>query len=176
MSYMDAHASDARDLAELGFLERALVEAGLPCRLIEPTEGVPIPALLAAIEAGEDGRERYLTFTFVPLADEDIGDIRLLQLYTVVSPVVQADRRAELAELLMTVNGRIPLGHFSLNEAGELYYRYVWAVSDKHRLPDPEALHVADLFLMTLGMFGQAVGDVAEGRLSAADALAGLDA
>ncbi|MEK0313974.1 YbjN domain-containing protein [Cohnella sp. 56] len=173
---MDANAIYARDLAELGFLERSLTEAGLPCRLIEPTEGVPIPALLAATEAGEDGRERYLTFTFVPLADEDIGDIRLLQLYTVVSPAVQADRRAELAELLMTVNGRMPLGHFGLNEASELYYRYVWAVSDKHRLPDPETLHVTDLFLMTLGMFGQMAGNVADGRLTAAEALADLDA
>ncbi|CAI6081359.1 YbjN domain-containing protein [Cohnella sp. JJ-181] len=173
---MDASANHARDLAELGFLEHSLKEAGLPCRLIEPTEGVPIPALLAATDAGDDGRERYLTFTFVPLADEDIGDIRLLQLYTVVSPSVPAVHRAELAELLTAVNSRIPLGHFSLNEAGELYFRYVWAVSAKHRLPDPETLHVADLFLMTLGMFGPKVSDVADGRIGAAGALADLDA
>ncbi|WP_217594364.1 YbjN domain-containing protein [Cohnella sp. GbtcB17] len=166
--------TNARDLAELGFLQQALEEAGLPCRLLEPTEDIPIPALLAAPDADEDNGERYLTFTFVPLDDEDIGDIRLLQIYTVVAPAVASDARAGLAELLMTVNSRLPLGHFGLNDAGELYYRYVWAVGAAHKLPQPDALHVIDLFLMTLGMFGRTVGDVASGNRSAAEAIAAL--
>lgn len=166
--------TNARDLAELGFLQQALEEAGLPCRLLEPTEDIPIPALLAAPDADEEDGERYLTFTFVPLDDEDIGDIRLLQIYTVVAPAVASDVRAGLAELLMTVNSRLPLGHFSLNDAGELYYRYVWAVGAAHKLPQPDALHVIDLFLLTLGMFGRTVGDVASGSRSAAEAIAAL--
>lgn len=168
--------TNARDLAELGFLQQALEEAGLPSRLLEPTKDIPIPALLAAPDADEDNGERYLTFTFVPLDDEDIGDIRLLQIYTVVAPAVASDAQSGLAELLMTVNSRLPLGHFSLNDAGELYYRYVWAVGAAHKLPQPDALHVIDLFLMTLGMFGRTVGDVASGSRSAAEAIAALNA
>lgn len=167
--------SNARDLAELGFLQQALEEAGLPCRLLEPTGDVPIPALLAAPDADDESGERYLTFTFVPLDDEDIGDIRLLQIYTVVAPVVASQARAGLAELLMAVNSRLPLGHFSLNDAGELYYRYVWAVGAGNKLPELDALHVIDLFLMTLGMFGQTAGEVASGSRPAAEAIAALD-
>ncbi|MDG0812964.1 type III secretion system chaperone family protein [Cohnella rhizosphaerae] len=166
--------TNARDLAELGFLQQALEEAGLPCQLLEPSPDVPIPALLASPDADEDDGERFLTFTFVPLGDEDIGDIRLLQIYTVVAPAVASAARAGLTELLMAVNSRLPLGHFSLNDAGELYYRYVWAVGAAQKLPQPDALHVIDLFMMTLGMFGQAVGEVAAGRRPAAQAISGL--
>ncbi|MFD2331970.1 YbjN domain-containing protein [Cohnella sp. GCM10020058] len=166
--------TNARDLAELGFLQQALEEAGLPSRLIEPNAEVPIPALLATPDTDDDSEERYLTFTFVPLDDEDIGDLRLLQIYTVVAPSVASEARAGAAELLMAVNSRLPLGHFSLNDAGELYYRYVWAVASAHKLPQPEALHVIDLFLMTLGMFASTIGEVASGSRPAAEAIAGL--
>ncbi|MDI4645656.1 YbjN domain-containing protein [Cohnella hashimotonis] len=167
--------TNARDLAELGFLQQALEEAGMPARLIEPNEEVPIPALLATPDTDDESGERYLTFNFVPLDDEDIGDIRLLQLYTIVAPVVVSTARTGLAELLMAVNSRLPLGHFSLNEAGELYYRYVWAVGSAHKLPQPEALHVIDLFLMTLGMFASTIGEVASGSRAANEAIAALN-
>lgn len=166
----------ARDLAELGFLKQYLSKAGLESELLEPSSDIPIGALLAPLPQDERGRDRYLTFSFVPLSEEELEHVRLLQLYSVVPVRWKEAARANVEKLVLAVNNHLAIGHFSLKEDNELVYRYVWTVPSARMLPEEETLATIDLFVMMLEMFAGELDRVAAGETDVKTALAALSA
>jgi hypothetical protein len=172
---MNEH-TQARDLAELGFLQQYFKEAGLASDVIEPSEEVSIGTLLVPLTKDSQQRDRYITFNFVPsLVHEGIEHIRLLQMYTQI-PVSWEDRSLEkLEKLLLAINCHVAIGHYSIRENHELHYRYVWCTSTSHLVPKEQILEITDLFILMLDTFGGMIDSVASGQTELSAVLSFLE-
>ncbi|MEK3722688.1 hypothetical protein [Paenibacillus sp. FSL H8-0034] len=166
----------ARDLAELGFLQQYFKEAGLGSDIIEPSETISIGTLLVPLTKDSQQRDRYLIFNFVPsLAHEGIEHIRLLQMYTQI-PVSWENKSLEkLEKLLLAINSHLAIGHYSIRGNQELYYRYVWCTPSSHLVPKEQILEITDLFIMMLDTFGGMIDSVISGQAELSAVLAFLE-
>lgn len=160
----------ARQDAELGFLQQSLSESDVQSHIIERSDAIPITVLLVPLMKDHRQRDRYLNISYVPLDDEDLDEIDLLQLYVTV-PVEWSDGTNEHVEkLLNAVNGKLAIGHFQLTGA-EVSYRYVHCTSSSERLPLSEAVAIIRLFELMLNLFSSKIDDVASGKASLSDSL-----
>lgn len=164
----------ARHLAQLGFLKDILEEAGLPANLLEKSEAIPIHVLMAGFQQDMKGRDRFLHFSFLPLNEEDIQAIQLLQIYSTLPFRLKEGRRDAVAALLLEVNTRLPIGHFGINEQDELHYRYVYNLSASKTFETDEILEIVSLFIYMCDMFADSIEQVASGEADAEQAAQAL--
>lgn len=170
-----SNVSGKRQAAELGFIKQYMEEAGLPSQFINVSDQVPIPVVLTGLPKDRDNRERYLHFSFIPLSDDELNEISLLQIYTTVPVNVLQDAREDTGKLMLAINTQLAVGHFSMKEDGEVYYRYVHALRADEMMPKEAFLELVDLFLIMLNMFTELIQDVASGKLPLDDALDALN-
>lgn len=163
--------SQARHDAQLGFLQQYLTESGLQSHIVDRSEEIPITVLLLPLMKDRRQRDRFLHFSFVPLDEDDLENIDLLQIYTTVPVEWKGDTKAQVEKLLLAINGRLAIGHFNLN-GDEVNYRYVHCVPAAQRLQADELLSVIRLFELMLNVFASVVDDAASGRTSLQQALA----
>jgi hypothetical protein len=129
---------------------------------------------MAGISLDEQGRDRFVHFSFLPLDDEaDIQTVELLQIYHTFPFKLADGRRAAIAELLLEANTRLPIGHFGLNENEELHYRYVYALSGARTFDADEVLAIVGLFISMCELFAESLEAVASGAKEPAAAVAG---
>jgi len=164
----------ARHLAQLGYLQEILDESGLATNLLEKSEAIPLHVLIAGFQADKKGRDRFLHFSFLPLNDEEVEAIQLLQMYSTFPFQLQAGRRQELAALFLEVNTRLPIGHFGINDQDELHYRYVYSISAAKSFERDEVLETLSFFIYMCDMFADAVEAVAGGEASAEQVIQSL--
>lgn len=169
-----ADVNHARDEAELGFLMQYLREAELPSQLLKPSNEVPLATLLVPLFQDYKNRDRFMTFTFVPLPEDEIEYVRLLQIFSVVPVDWKEGTRGDVEKLLLAINARTAIGHFNVNEEGEVSFRYVHAASNSTILPKNEILETIDLFNLMLDMFAETIDKVASGAMPLSEALASV--
>ncbi|UKS25230.1 YbjN domain-containing protein [Paenibacillus sp. HWE-109] len=157
----------ARHLAQLGLLKDILDETGLATNLLEKSEAIPLHVLMAGFQEDKKGRERFLHFSFLPLNDEEIGAIQLLQIYSTLPFHLQEGKRGEVASVLLEINTRLPIGHFGINEQNELHYRYVYSIPATSTFESEEVLEILSLFVYMCDMFAEHVELVASGEADA---------
>lgn len=157
----------ARHLAQLGLLKQILDEADLATNLLEKSEAIPLHVLMAGFQEDKKGRERFLHFSFLPLNDDDIVAIQLLQIYSTLPFHLQEGTRDGVAAVLLEINTRLPIGHFGINEQDELHYRYVYSISAASTFESDEVLEILSLFVYMCDMFAEHVELVASGEASA---------
>lgn len=157
----------ARHLAQLGLLKQILDEADLATNLLEKSEAIPLHVLMAGFQEDKKGRERFLHFSFLPLNDDDIVAIQLLQIYSTLPFHLQEGTRDGVAAVLLEINTRLPIGHFGINEQDELHYRYVYSISAASTFESEEVLEILSLFVYMCDMFAEHVELVASGEASA---------
>lgn len=161
----------ARHLAQLGFLQTIVEEAGLPATMLEKSEMLPIHILMAGFSQDGKGRDRFLHFSFLPLDDDELAAVQLLQLYVTFPFELPQERRADMAQLLLDFNTRLPLGHFGVNEQNEIHYRYIYSLPASATFDKDETLSVIELFVQMCDLFGDAIEAVADGSLSWSEAI-----
>lgn len=166
----------ARHLAQLGQLKEILDEAELATNLLEKSEAIPLHVLMAGFQEDSQGRDRFLHFSFLPLNDEDIVAIQLLQIYSTLPLHLQADAREGVAALLLEINTRLPIGHFGVNEEGEIHYRYVYSLSASRTFESDEVLEILTLFVYMCDMFANHIEQVASGEAKAEQVIQALRA
>ncbi|WNR44017.1 YbjN domain-containing protein [Paenibacillus roseipurpureus] len=163
-----------RHLAQLGQLKEILDEAELATNLLEKSEAIPLHVLMAAFQEDQKGRDRFLHFSFLPLNDEDITAIQLLQIYSTLPFHLGTGARAEVSSLLLEINTRLPIGHFGINEDGEIHYRYVYTLSASRSFESDETLEIITLFVYMCDMFAPYIEQVAAGELQAEQVIQAL--
>jgi hypothetical protein len=156
-----------RHLAQLGFLKDILDETGLATNLLEKSEAIPLHVLMTGFQEDKKGRERFLHFSFLPLNDDEIGAIQLLQIYSTLPFHLQEGSRDAVASVLLEINTRLPIGHFGINEQNELHYRYVYSISASSTFESEEVLEILSLFVYMCDMFAEHVELVSSGEASA---------
>ncbi|TXK75902.1 YbjN domain-containing protein [Paenibacillus sp. N3.4] len=164
----------ARHLAQLGLLKEILDETGLATNLLEKSDAIPLHVLIAGFQEDKKGRERFLHFSFLPLNDDEIGAIQLLQIYSTLPFHLQEGSRDATAAVLLAVNTRLPIGHFGINEQNELHYRYVYSISAARSFESEEVLETLSLFVYMCDMFAEHVELVASGEAGAEQVIQAL--
>jgi hypothetical protein len=114
----------ARHEAELDLVAGALAER-YETRLVEAGGELPVPTLLVALGADEEGRDRTMGVSFMPF-DDEFAATEFLQFYVHVPIEVPADKLDEVRCAATIVNAHLAVGHFALRD-GQVYYRYVLA-------------------------------------------------
>ena len=166
--------ANARDEAELGFLMQYLKEADQPAQLLKPSEELPLPTLLVPLFKDYKNRDRFLTFNFIPLPEDEVEHVRLLQIYSVIPVDWKDGTRPDVEKLLFVLNGHTAIGHFNIKDDGEVSLRYVFAASSATILPKNEVIEIIDLFNMMLDLFSATIDKVASGEMTLQEALAAM--
>lgn len=156
-----------RHFTQLELLKEILDETGLATNLLEKSEAIPLHVLMAGFQEDKKERERFLHFSFLPLNDEEIAAIQLLQIYSTLPFHLEESKRDEVAALLLEINTRLPIGHFGINEHNELHYRYVYSISAARSFDSEEVLEILSLFVYMCDMFADHVELVASGEANA---------
>jgi hypothetical protein len=171
---MATDAIHARHLAQLSLLKNILDEADLLTTMLEKSEAIPIHVLMVGIQQDEEDRDRYLHFSFLPLNEEEIQAVQLLQIYCTLPIELEADKKDALASLMLEINTRLPIGHFGINEQNEIHYRYVYSLSGSKTFEADEILEIVSLFIYMIDMFSGPVEGLANGSVDLATSLAEL--
>ncbi len=164
----------ARHLAELGLLQGYLDNAGVQTNMIEKSDIMPLHVLVAALKKDHKGRDRYVNFSFVPISEDELEHIRLLQLYTTIPCDLKPKRKEQVAKLLLAVNSRAVIGHFSIKEDDEIYFRYVHCIPNGKVADEEPFIETVSMFNYMIDLFSERINDVADGK-ELAEALADLD-
>lgn len=152
-----------RDQVELGFIKQFLQEIGLTAELHEPSPQLPLSALVVPLAKDDQGRDRYISFSYVPFAENEVQHVRLLQMYTIIPVTWNEGTKEQLLQLFPLINGSLAIGHFGLNGEQEVYYRYVYTAPGGGVLSKEEILGVIDLFVMGLDAFSPMLEGIASG-------------
>lgn len=167
--------SDSAPADLLRQIEAAVTgELDLQCRMLDAGAGVPIDSLAVMLEADRRGQPRVANLMFLPVGDDEVQEVRLLQLHLVLPVAVASERRADLEHFLTRTNSIVPIGAFSITADDELIFKYVHAVGRARSLEAREFLELFLLWMFTLDSLSGVVEDVASGDRSADDALAEL--
>ena len=116
---------EARYSAELELLAAA-VRGDYPARVVEAGGELPLPTLLVSFGQDEEGRDRTLAVSFMPLPEDDLPSTQLLQFYVRLPFAVPDGQRADVLQAATLLNAALVLGHFAVR-GQEAYYRYVMA-------------------------------------------------
>jgi hypothetical protein len=160
---MLSEAAGARHLERLGKLQSLLGETGLATRLLEQSIEIPFHLLIAGFHQDHKGRDRFLHFSFLPMAEQDIQAVELLQMYCTLPFRLTAGLREQAALLLLEVNSRLPLGHFGINEEDEIHYRYVYGLPAAKPFDDDEILDIISMSMYMCDLFAEEIEDLTSG-------------
>lgn len=168
---MTAEELHARHLAELGFLQDALGEAGLSSRIFQRSADVPYHTLLADLEADGKNRARQLALNFYPLEDEEFADTLFLQYFIGLPFALPKANLAAVSQLLPAINNKVVLGHFGVTDGDrQLHFRYVQALPSDEIISAEKVADVVTLVTYTPVLFQDVLEAAATGELSLAEA------
>jgi len=163
--------TDARYLAELGFLEEIFHELGYPTNLIEKSKQVPYHTLVVKIEPDAKGRPMEMALTFYPVDEEDVPNSLLLQYYIQLPFNVDPQKMVETSVLLSLVNNKLVLGHFSLaDNENKLQFRYVQALPNDTDITTKMISDVVVLVSFSPVLFSDVLENLANGQISLVEA------
>ena len=167
--------SDSATTDLLTEIEAAITaELDLQCQLLDVRSGVPIDSLAVVLEADRKGRPRVANLMFLPVGDDEVQKVRLLQLHCLLPVPVSAESRADLEHFLTRTNSIVPIGALSITVDDELIFKYVHAIGRARPLEANEFLELFLLWMFTLDSLSGVVEDVATGIRAADAALAEL--
>jgi hypothetical protein len=153
----------AKTYMDLANLEEHLNDMGLKTQLIERSEKYALNVLLALIEPDSKNRERVINFTFVPVGDDQLDYISLLQFYTNYSFDLNTNYRDDLVKALAVINTKLPFGCISVNENNQVFFRYVH-VRQKFEVMDRDAIQeLVALYQFAIDIFAPLIEDIATG-------------
>jgi hypothetical protein len=167
---MLSELTNAKYTAELSFLEGYLAQLGFESDLLERSETVPMPILITSIGGDEAGRPRLLHFLFVPIEEEHLQTVQLLQIHTLFPYEIQPDTLPETEKLLGYINQKLGMGSVGVDEQNSIYYKYIFAKARYQPLDEPLIVETVQLFIFLMERFSGVIEDVVTGQrdLSAA--------
>ena len=155
------HLSALRDLGD------ALAGLGLEIELLEPGDGLPVPALV--VSRGDP--PQHLSVSYVPIDEDALFGVELVQLFGPLGVAATSDTRQEVAVLLARLNATLPAGAFAISDEGQIVLRHLHPVRADEPLEHATIGAVVGLLLDAADSERHTVAAVALGELSAEEAM-----
>jgi hypothetical protein len=163
---------DNSDLQQLTIAKRTIEEVfQLETQLMEPSDFINISTLICILPKGPVMLERNMNLTFLPFAENDTEEIKLLQFFSILPGTTMDVVDEKLKDALLHINHRTALGNFSINNGSEIAIRYVYPISKNNGISPSQFAEVLSLFLITLDLFSVKLRDFANGSMSLDDIL-----
>jgi hypothetical protein len=159
--------------AQLALIQQFLNAMNWTTELIQ--QGLAVPVLIVTIPRDQQGRERAITLTYIPLDEDMLEQTSLLMLYTSLPYAYTAAYRAQLDLLVQAINALVPIGAFGFKEDGEIFMRYSMALPRYDTVPQQLLVETALLFVALLDALSPVLEAVVSGVKQAAQAVAELN-
>jgi hypothetical protein len=168
---MTSELAFAKYEAELGYIERYLSEADYACTLLERSDDIPMPVLIAALPKDEAGRDRFFNFVFVPVEQEELTTLEFLQIYCQIPFKISPAYRAATEKFLFYANDTIVIGHAGLDADGTPNLRYILSKEQFRMIDQALIAELTQVMHFILDKVSPLVEQVGTGRLSPEKAL-----
>lgn len=144
----------------LDILKKYWTNCGYTTLLVERTPDICIDTLV--VNFGTNSNPLNLTFTFIPIPDENIGiDTVFLQIYTILSSKPQVTTMSELEKTLNFLNNKLPIGSFGISNSNKIILKSVQGISTVNKGVDVNLLNkIVELFEMIVSIFTTHISDI----------------
>lgn len=159
-------------LEELNQIRMYIDRLELETRIIKKSDIMPIHVLLAGLTVDYKERDRYVNFSFVPLSEDDLQFINLLQFYTTLPVEVKEQYIDDIHTLLHVINTHMAIGHFGIQEDGEVYIRYIYTTHRIHGVNEQQFLETLMLYTSMIDIHEEIIEKVGIGEMKLSDAIA----
>lgn len=141
-------------------------------RIIKKSEMIPIHVLLAAVTVDYRDRDRFINFSFVPLSKNDLLHIDLLQFYTTMPFIVKKHYADNVKKLLHVINSHMAVGHFGIQDDGEIFIRYILPTHRVHGVSEEQFLETLFLYVSMMDIHEEIIEKVGTGEMTLPEAFA----
>jgi len=160
----------AQHAAQLSFLQGYLDQRGWATEFLERGGDLPLNLLSVAAPRDPNGRERKITFAYVPLDDEDLDHIALLQFFSPLPIKLNLEYTRELDALLNVVNPGLAIGNFG-HKDNEIFMRHIYTTPQTEMIDEEMFIESVLLFFSLQSATSPAIEAVATGKQTVVQAL-----
>ena len=113
--------------AKLALISVALQQADYTATMLDATDDRPYPTLVVSLEPDEKQRPRELNLNLMPLGPGEADATDFLQFFMEFPFEVSEERLPDVQQAATIVNNHLAVGHFGVNAASDVFFRYVLA-------------------------------------------------
>lgn len=166
---MNDNFINLKDQLALAQVKGYLKNLPLSAEVLEASDLMPYNIMLIT-----DPLKGSSNLMYVPLPEDHFQEIRLMQLYSLIIPAINPERKTDLFYLINEINALLPIGSISVNKMAELGFKYIFPVS-RFNLPEEETfIEIFNLFQDSLVNFRDLLSRLNEGSIGLADAMSTL--
>lgn len=154
----------AKHILDLSNLEEILKGENIQCSLLKSGKNLPLSMLVIPMEPDDKNRPRAYSCSFIPMDDDDLENISLLQIYSQLPIKTEMSKIAELQAFLLACNILQPIGNFGIKDGADVYLRYVLVVKKYDTLDPEEILETFMMFEYGINMYQDIIEGLVEGR------------
>ena len=152
--------------AALTQMQAVLQESGRTTRMFEPTPDVPTATLAVTLSSDEKERARELNVNIMPLGPDDAQGTAFVQFYLQLPFLAPEERLFDVRAAATILNNRLGIGHFGVNQQGEIFLRYVLATPVGRPLDEAMLEEIVDFLDYTQEHFSDYLEGVCEEEIS----------
>lgn len=165
----------ARHLLHLSNIDKILKEKNIQCQIIEASQNIPMNMLLVAFNKDAKNRDQYLTCSFIPMAEDDLKNSALLQIYSEFPFEIDSRKIPELLSYLNEINLIQMLGHFGLKDKTTVYFKYIYAFAQYEEIPEDQIIEVIYLIEYAFLVYKRTIEDILSGTQDLNEAISALN-
>ena len=168
MITQDVHA---KSLVNLDLIKGYMEELNFATHLIEKGEKAPLSMLLVNVGRTYDNKDRVLNFNYIPLPNDMVNTIELLQITSVLPAQYEKEYKGVVEKFLLSANTKLAVGNFIFGDNETIMFRYIYMAPKLELIRKEELKETAMLCVYMLEIFTEIIEKVARGDMSLAQAL-----
>ena len=168
---MISNEEHARNLVNLDLIKRHMEELNFATHLVEKSNETPLNMLLVNVGKTYNEQDRILNFNYIPLPDDMVNTVDLLQITSVVPEMYKKENKSVLEKLLLEINTKLAVGNFILGDNETIMFRYIYITPKLELIRKEELKETTMLCVYMLEIFTETIEKVARGELTLANAL-----
>ena len=133
-----------------------------------------MPILVSSIGGDSAGRPRLLNFLFVPIDEEHLDVLQLLQIHVTFPFDPQPETLPQTEKFLGFINQKLGMGSVGIDERNNIYYKYLFAKARYQPLDEALIVETVQLFIFLLERFSNLIEMVVTGEIDLATAVTRL--
>jgi hypothetical protein len=150
---------------QLGALGDDLRSLGLDTQLIEPNDDLSVTTLMVALDADDQGRDRTLAVSIMPLGADALESMQLVQFFVQIPFEIADDTVATIERATSMVNIAVAVGHFGM-QGSHLFFRHVHAMPRSGSFDTDMTVELIGLLAFNQEHFGDYFEALVDGELT----------
>ena len=162
---------NARNLVNLDLIKRYMEELNFATHIIEKSEDTPLSMLLVNVGKTYNDQDRVLNFNYIPLPNEMVNAVELLQITSVIPSSYKKEYKNVLEKFLLSANTKLAVGNFILGDNETVMFRYIYMAPKLDLIRKEELKETVMLCIYMLEIFTEIIEKVSQGEMSLSQAL-----